>query len=165
MNCFNHTDTTSVAMCQGCQKGLCTSCASAYNVPACQICHSNFRNESFKKVSNELLTVSVIAAATMFIIIKWVLQDPTLSPLEPDATPESQKLVLFFYAYASVAIVVGWKTLDKLTANYFLFLPIIGWLVYFIIKLQVSCFFGLFYTPIWLFRKIRKLYKIWKMGA
>jgi hypothetical protein len=68
-------------------------------------------------------------------------------------------------AYSAVATVVGWKALNRLTANYFLSLSIIGWGLYVFIKLYASFFIGVFYTPFWLIRKLTKLYKIWKMGV
>ena len=39
----------------------------------------------------------------------------------------------------------GWNALSKLTSNIFLFLPIIGWLIYFVIKATLSLFIGWFF--------------------
>lgn len=41
----------------------------------------------------------------------------------------------------------GWKALDKITPNIFLFMPIIGWVIYFIVKFILAFFVGFFVAP------------------
>jgi hypothetical protein len=70
------------------------------------------------------------------------------------------KLNSFICGYIAISIVVGWKTLNKLSANYFLFLPIIGWIIYFSIKLYAATLIGFFYTPVWFIKKFMQLIKL-----
>lgn len=62
---------------------------------------------------------------------------------------------LFIYIFSG--IVPGWQTLTRITPAVFLFLPIIGWVLYFIVKLILSIFVGLVMLPIRTVRNIRQL--------
>lgn len=53
----------------------------------------------------------------------------------------------------------GWALLNKLTSRFFIGLPIIGWLIYFLVKLVLSYFVGLIALPIKLIQWISKLSK------
>lgn len=164
MNCFNHSDTTSVAMCQGCQKGLCTTCASYYQSPICNTCFGSLKKESRQEIIKELITVALLGVVMMFFGTGLLTQEK-LKDLIFYANVTSEQTFSIACAYAAVATVVGWKALNRLTDNYFLSLSIIGWAFYIFIKLYASFFVGVFYTPFWIIIKVRKLYKIWRMGA
>ena len=43
--------------------------------------------------------------------------------------------------------VFGWKALNKITPQMFLFLPIGGWIIYFLIKALLSCLIGGIIAP------------------
>lgn len=53
----------------------------------------------------------------------------------------------------------GWALLNKMTSRFFMWLPIIGWLIYFLIKLVLSYFIGLIALPVKLIQWISKLSK------
>lgn len=53
----------------------------------------------------------------------------------------------------------GWSLLNKLTSKFFMWLPIVGWLIYFLVKLVLSYFIGLIALPIKLIQWISKLSK------
>ncbi len=37
----------------------------------------------------------------------------------------------------------GWKALDRIQPIYFIWLPIMGWFIYIIVKLMISCLVGI----------------------
>lgn len=41
----------------------------------------------------------------------------------------------------------GWKALNVITPNIFLFMPVIGWVIYFSIKFVLSIIVGMFVAP------------------
>ena len=55
-------------------------------------------------------------------------------------------LVIFVY--------FGWKALNRLTPNIFLIMPVGGWLIYYVVKLVLSIFIGVFVAPFVLAKKI-----------
>lgn len=52
------------------------------------------------------------------------------------------------FAYIFAGIPWGWSALSRITPNIFLILPLIGWVVYFFIKLFLSMFVGLVALPL-----------------
>ncbi|MGV4410699.1 hypothetical protein ACQ1P2_06865 [Ornithobacterium rhinotracheale] len=59
--------------------------------------------------------------------------------------------------YAGASLVAGWRFLNRITPQMFLFLPLIGWLFYFLVKGVVAGFVGFFYLPFRVFRNIKRL--------
>lgn len=157
MNCYYHPTTTVVATCPDCRKGLCKSCCDKYSLPICTAC----AGRRFSAEKNEILTGFAwmigmgIAGVLLFnnsYVGKICQQNPFLGGTVFNITVFN--IILFYY---SVAIVAGWKTLNKLTSNYFLFLPLIGWVVYLIIKLYVAMLIGIFVAPFRIAKDIRRL--------
>lgn len=62
--------------------------------------------------------------------------------------------------YIGAAVIAGWKTLNRITPNIFLFLPIVGWLIFFMAKFLLSIIVGVFMLPIRLFLNFRRLYSL-----
>ncbi len=52
-----------------------------------------------------------------------------------------------YYTVAALAIFFGWKFLNRITPNMFLFLNLWGWFLYFFIKLFLSVAVGVFVAP------------------
>ena len=50
-------------------------------------------------------------------------------------------IVMAIFAY------FGWKALNRITPDVFLFMPIGGWIAYFVIKLVLSIVIGIFIAP------------------
>ena len=48
---------------------------------------------------------------------------------------------------AAILAVCGWKTLNMITPNIFLIMPIIGWVIFFLIKGALSLIIGMFVAP------------------
>ena len=64
---------------------------------------------------------------------------------------------IFVMAYGIIVIVFGWLSLSKITPNIFLVLPIVGWLIFFVVKFFLSIFVGMFTTPFYVSKLITKL--------
>ena len=56
--------------------------------------------------------------------------------------------IILLQAYMFGAVAAGWKTLTRITPRTFLFLPIIGWLIYFGVKAFISLMIGWVALPI-----------------
>ncbi|HPX07350.1 MAG TPA: hypothetical protein PK494_00700, partial [Tenuifilaceae bacterium] len=151
MNCFYHPETTIVATCQDCGKGLCSNCASNYTIPMCKQCYSLRKKNDFKIIRKEFAQVILIGALITFFIhgysYKFIF-DTNADLMSNPKFLGLYVLVIIVNFYYSMGIVVGWKTLNRLTPQIFLVLPLIGWLIYFIVKLYVSMFVGLAWTPV-----------------
>ena len=46
-----------------------------------------------------------------------------------------------------ISVAIGWKCVTSIQPRMFLFMPLIGWGIYFLVKFFVSLFAGLFLTP------------------
>ena len=160
MNCFYHPEVSIVATCQDCGKGLCVDCASRYTIPICKQCNSNRKSIDLKLIRKDFIHVFVIGALITFFIHYFYFNFIIESKTELTSNPKIfcfYILVIVVNYYYSIGIIVGWKTLTRLTPQMFLFLPLIGWLIYFMIKIYISMFVGLVWTPVWVIRKIRRL--------
>ena len=51
------------------------------------------------------------------------------------------------YAIAAVSAFFGWKFLNKLQPDIFLIMPIIGWIIFFVIKGILAILVGIFVAP------------------
>lgn len=70
----------------------------------------------------------------------------------PAEMPLSVKLM---YGYIFAGLPWGWSVLNRITPNFFLFLPFIGWVLYFIFKLAIAMFIGEFVLPYKIYTFIR----------
>lgn len=48
----------------------------------------------------------------------------------------------------------GWQSLNKITPNIFLWMPLVGWAIYFLVKGLLSIVVGAFIAPVWIGKKI-----------
>lgn len=58
---------------------------------------------------------------------------------------------------AIICAVFGWKALDKIQPRIFLFMPIIGWVIYVAVKGTLSVFIGLFVAPFIISKKLTEI--------
>ena len=112
-----------------------------------------------KRIYNEFFLMLVAGFIISFYMLysNSIIASPTLK-----ASDTSKGILIFQGFYIGAALVAGWKALNRITPNVFLFLPIIGWVVYFAIKILLSSVIGIFLLPIRLFLNIRKLYLLKK---
>lgn len=152
MNCYYHPDTTIVATCSDCSKGLCKSCSDKFSIPICSACGGT----RIAAERNEIMTgfawmIGIAIAGLLLFNSPFVEKIHRQNPLLGGVL---YNIVLF---YSFIAIVVGWRTLDKLTSRYFLSLPLIGWLFYFSIKLYAAMIVGIFVAPFRIVKNFRRL--------
>ena len=150
MICYFHPETTIVATCQDCSKGLCKNCSDKFNIQICVSCNRNRGATEKSTIMKEL---------------KWMIGFPIIAMffnlgLISKHAPSIGGFSYIFIFYMLIAIVSGWYKLNKLTASYFLFLPLIGWVIYFVIKLVLSLYVGVFIAPFRIYKNINRLKEI-----
>lgn len=159
MNCYNHPSIVAVAQCSDCGKGLCPQCASAYSIPICKPCNKlRIKNER-SRIIKEMAITFIFGAILTFIFYKF-LSRPVIEGGTKVSFNALNYIVLF---YISAGLIAGWQTLNRITPRMFLFLPLIGWLIYFAIKLFLSFWVGLVMLPIITIRNIIRLTKLSKI--
>jgi len=152
MNCYNHPMQVAVAQCSDCGKGLCHECATAYTITICNSCNSKRIHNERVDIFTELVVTFAFGIVLAYLNAKYIFFDG-------DHSPSVKSLVWYyiFSVYTFSGIVAGWKTLTRLTPSVFLILPILGWLIYFVLKLFLSFWLGLIMLPI---RTIRNIYRL-----
>lgn len=155
MNCYNHIEQSAVATCQDCQKGLCTSCASLFSFPICSECNKQRQQSEKKEIYKELLLMFIVGCLSYYLLLQ--IYTPVNSSLLKGRIFEKVFLTVIGF-YTGGALVAGWKTLNRITPSVFLFLPIIGWVLFFIVKFLLAITVGLLMLPIRLVLNFRKLF-------
>ncbi len=130
MNCYKHYDRTAVSQCIECSKALCPECTSKYNKPLCDQCviEGVKRNKSML-VKNIVIMVAIFLIGFSNIFVENLLGERLL-------------LSIMFSGFPW-----GWSFLNKITPQVFLFMPIVGWLIYFSIKFVLSVIIGIIVMP------------------
>lgn len=149
MNCFNHTNHTSVAQCQDCQKGLCTTCCKQYALPICKYCNEYRISQEKKDIYLELFYSFGIGLILVFLFSKYTKTNITV-PL------------YFGYFYICSGIYSGWKLLNKLLPS-IIFGNIIIFLFILFFKLSISVYVGLIALPFRTYKMISRLYELNKI--
>jgi len=152
MNCFYHTENQSVAQCFDCGKGLCHTCAAQFSSPVCEVCYNRRIKSSRSEIIKELLITYGFGAILTFFVLKGDLWGLNFS-----AFPYAAVIMTVVTFYATSGIISGWKSLTAITPQVFLFLPLLGWLFYFLIKFVLAFFVGLLALPIRTIRNIIRL--------
>lgn len=67
-----------------------------------------------------------------------------------------------FAFYTGASFIAGWKLLHNFTSKFFLFLPLLGWVIYFFLKIALSLFLGTYFYGI--FRFINNLVQLNKLN-
>ena len=157
MNCFNHHTLVAVGICQDCKNGLCITCISKYTMPICSRCNMRRAKSEKAKIINELLLSLFVGllfvAFTIFTIVKTSNGNAVYSV----KTLLINAIAVFIMFYAGASLVAGWKELNSFTSRIFLFLPIVGWVIYFFIKLSIAAMIGSIFLPIRLFKHFKRL--------
>lgn len=156
MNCYEHPTQPAVAQCPDCGKGLCPDCASSYSVPICKKCNAKRISTEKGAIIKELLLTYGLGILLGVLFTRWTDAGHSY-PL----THTIISYVVFSYVFSG--IVPGWKTLTRITPAIFLFMPIIGWVLYFVIKLALSLCLGLVMLPVRTVRNIHRLVVLQKV--
>ena len=141
MNCYYHPHKSAVATCSDCGKGLCQECADKWNPILCDDCAGNqlsIRQSTLKRT----VIIGVVLFIAGFLAYYWI---------------EGNVLKALLGGYLIAGVPNGWAALSKIQPRIFLFLPIIGWVIYFIVKFVLACFVGLGVFPINIIRCVTEL--------
>ncbi len=108
-----------------------------------------------RRIYNEFFVMFLLGLIGSFYMLysNSIIKNPMLK-----ASDISKGILIFQGFYFGAALVAGWKALNRITPSVFLLLPIIGWVIYFAIKISLSFVLGIFILPIRLFLMVRKLY-------
>ena len=152
MNCFDHPEEVAVANCVDCNKGLCNYCAHKYDFPICSQCNLQRVKYEKKQIIKDLFLIIGIGTL-LFLFLKS--SDSFYGTLNTTSA-----IVVFYLCYSVVA---GWKFLNRITPQVFLFLPIIGWIIYFILKFMGAWIVGPFVLPFRLYKDIKRFIELNKI--
>jgi hypothetical protein len=140
MNCYNHIKKPAVATCVSCGKGLCEICSDFYAPPICNQCALKYINNQ----NSNFISQYVITGVVIFTGIVLGIQN------------NHNLLAGLFLGYMFASIYWGWKILSSIQPQMFLFLPLIGWLFYFTVKLTISISIGFIAVPFGILDLIQK---------
>jgi len=157
MNCFNHSNIVAVGICNDCKTGLCLTCASKYTIHICSRCNIRRAKREKSKILNELILT--FFAGLIFVAFSIV------TPTNEDEIHGTKwflirtiaTLILF---YGGASIVSGWKALNSFTSQFFLFLPIVGWVIYFFVKVLSAASIGWIMLPLRCAKNFKRLHQL-----
>ena len=147
MNCFYHFEKQVVAQCSICGKGLCSYCAPQISPPTCTTCYNNEVKSARATVIKELLVTYGVGIILTFFLMRANIWGFDFSFRHINVYT-SFVLMTIVTLYVISGIVSGWKTLTAITPPVFLFMPIVGWVLYFLVKFVLAFFVGLVMLPI-----------------
>ncbi len=137
MKCAIHPQLDAVSTCVDCGKGLCSECTDAYEFPICENCNMTRVGEEKGQI-----TKNIVITIVFFIIGFYITMDTSI-------------IGAIWIGYMFAGIPWGWSFLNKITPSIFLFLPLIGWVIYFLIKGLLSLFIGFIALPVKVYQIIR----------
>ncbi|MBR1832745.1 MAG: hypothetical protein IJ784_09985 [Ruminiclostridium sp.] len=161
MKCYHHPDRDAVAYCSQCGRGLCAECSDAHNPIMCDNCAQlavqqlvDDYNEIIRKNKQKIRTIHIIIIVTTILVTLgfWgIARSPIAALLTGVPTG-------IFVGWEIAGIPYGWRALNNLFSNlrFILILPIIGWLIFYGIKLGLAAVIGIVAMPIEYF-KMRKV--------
>lgn len=157
MNCYYHKNEVATATCQDCGKGLCGHCASYFNPPLCPDC-ANQKIDAVKSEATKKLIIMIVSAVIGVIFCSILDRSHNV--------PFIGELIIG----APLGLIVcgipsGWRALDRITPNIFLFLPVVGWVIYYVVKGVLSAFIGIFALFITVIKSFVQIGKARKLSA
>ncbi len=147
MKCANHYDRDAVSTCLDCGKALCPECTNKFGVPLCDNCSLN------RISANKQLLIKNSAIMAVLFVIGFIVSG------------EEGFFGRLLTGYIFAGIPWGWSILNMITPSIFLFLPLIGWAIYFLVKLTIAMAIGVFATPYKIFKVIKGLNESKSMEA
>lgn len=145
MKCAYHNDVDAVATCTICGKALCSTCASIINPPQCVSCYKDSLIQRKSDIRTLLVKDILLGVASAILL-----------PVLFSMTGSLYGNILWF-ALLCAGVPFGWRFLNKITPNIFLFLPLVGWLIYFGCKLMLSICIGIFVAPYVIWKKNKEI--------
>lgn len=144
MNCYNHLERPAVAQCGKCGKFLCKQCVIEGPTILCEECSNTMYQEQDtldyqlrqKQSKNIKVSVTIFICYMIFVVIHCLLSK---------VFRLSSFLVNVFGGLLIAGIPYGWRKLNNTKLRVILILPILGWIIYFGIKIQVAYWIGWYY--------------------
>lgn len=149
MKCYKHGERDATSQCLDCGRALCQECTNRYEQPICDNCNLK-RIGNYKKVILRNSILTIIFFVFGFYYYRSMAQNVATS-------------IIGGYIFAGIPW--GWSFLSRITPEVFLFLPLIGWIFYFIIKLTLAIFVGLFVTPFKIYQIVKGFIKAKELDA
>ena len=158
MNCAQHVQIVAVAQCNECGRGLCQECADAYKPPICRSCAGDIATTQKADVRKQFMWSGALFIVGMMIGCNTSQSGPTPAPYPPFAMG-----LLLGYMFAGIPW--GWSALTRITPRVFLFLPLGGWVLYFVYKLAAAATIGPFVTPFKVWSLIKQMREANKLAS
>ncbi len=140
-----HDDKAAVAQCAVCGVGLCKECAEKYEPIVCEKCASQVKKDETKSLSRLFIYICVVFGA--FAVLGVVTTIMSFFTLDFLGGLEGL-LGCLFLGWEFAGIPSGWRAVSKLKLEFFLALPILGWVLFFALKVMLAAFVGLIAMPI-----------------
>lgn len=137
MKCAYHTNQEAVATCNVCGKGLCQKCANLITPPQCLGCFTNNLKAEKTRLIRSIAVAGIISVILCFF----------------GGSDETDLLGHILLACAPF----GWIALNKITPSIFLVMPIIGWVIYFILKAVLAMVVGMVALPYTVIKTITRV--------
>lgn len=137
MKCINHNKVDAVGYCGNCGAGLCKECFSKNDNHYCDDCNKKLLASNTAEASSNIIKTIVISL--IFAVVGWILTSNGDNPTFIDKLGA---------AYLFAGMPWGWSVLNMITPNIFLFLPLVGWLIYFSIKAVIAMLVGIVVMPV-----------------
>ena len=136
MNCITHQGREAVGVCRECGNPICRECYDEFG-GYCMHCAQKESKEIKKMVVKTLILAGIgILVAIIALVVS----------IQEGSYYSSSFLgnLLFFLASLVLygCIPFGWLALNRITSQMFLFLPLVGWVIYFLIKLTLAMLIG-----------------------
>ena len=145
LNCMYHDDRPAVAQCVVCGVGLCKECAEKYEPIVCEKCAEQVQTDEQKSLRRRFICICVIFG--LFAVLGVVSLILSFVTFDFKAGFEGL-LGMLFLGWEFSGLPSGWRAVSKIKLEAFLALPILGWLMYFALKVMLAAFVGLIAMPI-----------------
>lgn len=152
-NCIPHMKRPSVRNCRTCGGPICQECATNYDGQCIECEKKNIA--AYRKNFQDPITYLIAAVIiVVFVLVAGVI-GLGLPPVDqiPGILLGSILLIIGFATFP-----YGWRGLSMITSKFFLILPIIGWVIYFVVKGLAAFYLGWAFAaykliPIYLHKK------------
>lgn len=139
MNCFYHPDQEAVAQCVDCQKGLCASCATKYDIIICEACNKARARKQISYYARPFYITAILYVLVYYICVK--------NALPADET--------YMHAYMFSSLFIGWRITSRILEYFVLVGGCIFWLLLFFGIMFVGAMTLPIYLPYCLFQIVR----------
>lgn len=129
----------SVNKCSVCGRQLTVKEDESFNPPTCMNC----AKEHVEKTKKEMI-ISIAISVVLMVVGIVVTKHPL--------------------GFLLAGIPYGWAWLNKITPNIFIWMPIVGWVIYFFIKLLLSYIVGMVALPVKLYQWIKEIVRVNKLS-